>query len=540
MRTIMLILLMPTTALAQGYSLDIEMIHPGFLPGSVPGVDAANEGEQGAFRVGGLFQYEKNPLVVLLNGEDGGAVVANRVAFDIGISYDISDRVAFNLVLPTAASFGSEVPQLGGDGAGLGDAQIGARVFFADPGPLRLGFKVDLGLPTGFKQSYLGEGGVRFHGALLAGIEAGPVAVLADLGINARKLVQTEEDLAAGAELDTRLAVRVGVVPDLFAVYAGVAGKGAFNSLYQGGGGNAAEALFGVQLTPGNFLIDIGGGKGLADGYGSTDFRAMAGLTWIYAPPEEEVPVPVAPREQPDELTEIDILPEAVIELPPKVEWKEGELARVEQEAIIIRDQIQFEEGKDVILSPSLPALKEIARLMNENGQIGYMIIEGHASNEGSFEYNYNLSNLRARSVWQALIEAGVHPSRISYRGMGEVQPVVAGDTPEAREANRRVTFNIVQMYQPGDKIPPLSTTVYLPWSGEQRTISTPKLPAAYTDPKGSEKPKGTPPPPKSDVNNGVPGRSEFKEEEDEIEIPQKKEDKQEDKQGDKQGGGGK
>lgn len=530
----MCLLWMPATALAQGYSLDIEMIHPGFLPGSVPGVDAANEGEQGAFRVGGLFQYEKDPLVVLLNGEDGGAIVANRVAFDIGISYDISDRVAFNLVLPTAASFGGEVPELGGDGAGLGDAQIGARVFLADPGPLRLGFKVDLGLPTGFKQRYLGEGGVRFHGALLAGIEAGPVAVLADLGINGRKLVQTEEDLAAGAELDTRLAVRVGAVPDLFAVYAGVAGKGAFNALYQGGGGNSAEALLGVQLTPGNFLIDIGGGKGIADGYGSTDLRAMAGLTWIYAPPEEEKPVPVVerPKEQPDELTEIEILPEAVIEPPPKVEWKEGELARVEQEAIIIRDQIQFEEGKDVILSPSLPVLKEVARLMNENGQIGYMIIEGHASNEGSFEYNYDLSNLRARSVWQALIEAGVHPARISYRGMGEVQPVVAGDTPEAREANRRVTFNIVQMYQPGDEIPALSTSVHLPWNGEQRTLPAPKLPAAYTDPKGSEKPKETPPPPKSDVNNGVPGRDDFEEQEDEIEIPQKKEDKQ--------GGGGK
>lgn len=517
-------LLMPQATWAAGYSLDIEMIHPGFLPGSLPGIDAAGEGEAGAFRVGGLVQFEKDPLVILLNGEDGGAVVSNRVAMDVGISYDVSDRVALNFVLPTAASFGGEfTDSLGGDGAGLGDAWAGARIFLADPGPVSLAAKAELGLPTGGRANYLGEGSLRFHAALLAGVDLGPVAILGDVGINARPLVETEEDLAAGAELDTRLGVRVGAVPELLGVYAGVAGKGAFNALYQGGGGNAAEALFGVQLTPGGrFVIDLGGGKGIADGYGSTDFRAMAGLTWIYAPPKPvEEPKPVVERPAPvEELTEIEILPEPVVEPPPKVEWKEGELARVEQEAIIIRDQIQFEEGKDVILAPSLPVLREVARLMNENGQIGYMIIEGHASNEGSFEYNYDLSNLRARSVWQALIEAGVHPSRISYRGMGEVQPVVAGDAPEAREANRRVTFNIVQMYQPGDEIPALSTTIYLPWNGEQRTIPAPKLPAAYTDPKGA-KPSGPPPePPKNDVNQGVPGKGQFDEDEDEIEIP--------------------
>lgn len=513
------LLALPSTASAGGYSLDIEMVHPHFSAGGLPGVDAAFSDPSGTVRFGGLMQFEKNPLVLLANGEDQGAIVANRLAMDLGASYDVSRRISLRLVLPTAASFGGEHPDLGGDAVGLGDAWLGARLLVADPGPMHIGLRADLGVPTGTQTSYLGEGKVRFDLGVLADASFGPLDILADVGVNFRGPIPTSEDLNAGSELDTRLAARYRL-GDRFGIHAGIAGKGSFNSLYKGGGGNSAEVLGGVQIIPSPaFLIDLGVGKGVADGYGSTDFRVFAGLTYSVFPPKA-APEPIAMHLEPEqlkaaavELPEVDILPEPAPE-PPKVQWKEGELARVEEKQIVIRDPIQFEEGNANILAASLPILREVARLMNENGQIGFMVIEGHASNEGSFEYNYDLSNLRARSIWQALIEAGVHPARIGYRGMGEVQPIVAGDTEEAKVANRRVVFSIVRQFQPGDTIPELPTDIYLPWNGQQKHIDPPRLPASFTEP--APPPPPPPPPPKSENNKGLPDANIFRQDDDE------------------------
>lgn len=514
-------LLLPGMAFAAGYSLDIEMVHPHFSPGGVPTLDTAFRDPSGTVRAGTLLQFEKDPLVILINGEDQGAVVANRIAMDLGVSYDVSRRIALRLVIPTAASFGGSLPDLGGDSVGLGDAWLGARIYLADPGPMRLALRADLGVPTGNRGSYLGEGKVRFDAGFLADARIGPIDILADVGANFRGTVATEEDLSAGSELDTRLAVRYRLMDDKLGIHAGIAGRGAFNSLYQGGGGNSAEILGGVQLMPTDALLfDVGFGKGVADGYGSTDFRILAGFTYSILPPKAEPEVVKADPEvlhsAAEELPEVDILPEpTVVAEPPKVQWKEGELARVEEKQIIIRDPIQFEEGNANILPESLPILKEVARLMNENGQIGFMVVEGHASNEGSFEYNYDLSNLRARSIWQALIEAGVHPARLGYRGMGEVQPVVAGDTPEAKVANRRVVFSIVRQYQPGDTIPELPVDIYLPWNGQAKHIDPPNLPASFTQ-TATPPPPPPPPPPQNENNKGLPDANIFRQDDDE------------------------
>lgn len=516
---------------ADGYSLDIELIHLSFSAGSLPGIDSPVLGRPGTFRFGTLVQFEKDPLILLVQGEEKGAVVSNRVALDLGVAYDISRRVSVRLIVPTAASFGGEIPELGGDAVGLGDMWLGGRIQIADPGPVTLGIRADLGIPTGGRNRYLGEGKVRFAGGVLASAGFGPVDILLDAGIHGRSALDTENDLIASTEFDGRLATRVHILPDLLAANVGVASRFSLNGENDGGAGTSLEALAGVQLSPAKtMLVDVGFGKGLSTGYGSTDFRVMAGFTYIIAPPEPVIePVVERDPEQDrrvavEEIPDVEILPEPVVEVP-KVQWKEGELARVQEKEIIIRDPIQFEEGNANILQGSLPILKEVARLMNENGQIGFMIIEGHASAEGSFEYNYDLSNLRARSIWQALIEAGVHPVRIGYRGMGEVQPVVGGDDQAAREANRRVVFSIVRQYQPGDAIPELKGDVRLPWNGEARAIAAPKLPesfvkaaeAAANPPAPAPAP---PPPPRVEANKDVPDANIFRQDDDEEQEP--------------------
>ena len=66
----------------------------------------------------------------------------------------------------------------------------------------------------------------------------------------------------------------------------------------------------------------------------------------------------------------------------------------------------------------SKPTLDYVAQIINDDIKIGHLVIEGHASEEGEYKYNYDLSNLRARAIYKALVDAGVHPDRMSYRGL--------------------------------------------------------------------------------------------------------------------------
>lgn len=65
--------------------------------------------------------------------------------------------------------------------------------------------------------------------------------------------------------------------------------------------------------------------------------------------------------------------------------------------------------------------------------------IEGHTDNVGSAEYNQGLSQRRAESVKNYLVQQGVDSQRLSTSGIGMGQPVANNDTPAGRQQNRRV-----------------------------------------------------------------------------------------------------
>jgi OOP family OmpA-OmpF porin len=67
-------------------------------------------------------------------------------------------------------------------------------------------------------------------------------------------------------------------------------------------------------------------------------------------------------------------------------------------------------------------------------------VIEGHTDNVGSAEYNQKLSQARANSVRQYLIDNfGIKASRLSAIGYGLTKPIASNDTEEGRQKNRRV-----------------------------------------------------------------------------------------------------
>jgi outer membrane protein OmpA-like peptidoglycan-associated protein len=67
--------------------------------------------------------------------------------------------------------------------------------------------------------------------------------------------------------------------------------------------------------------------------------------------------------------------------------------------------------------------------------------LNAHTDSNGTNDYNLNLSQKRAQSVMDFLVDKGIDPIRLSAQGFGEELPVSSNDTHAGREQNRRVEF---------------------------------------------------------------------------------------------------
>jgi outer membrane protein OmpA-like peptidoglycan-associated protein len=473
----------PAVASAEAYSVDIELVRPTFSQGHLFGVDSPIIEKQGELRYGTFLMYEHAPLVIYEFGEPAGTVVGDRIQDYLGVSYDAYPNMSARLTIPLAIQWGGARQEWEANSpAGLGDIGLGFRWMAINAGPLAAGLRGDLFAPTSTSQSYLGERTPRFEPGLLASLGFGPAELLVDAGATLRELVETNEDFELGSELKLSGGLRYFISPEKLAVgITGISHAG-FTELFAGGAENTLESVAGVQLWPKKGMqLDLGAGRGFVQGYGTTQLRVVAGLTFTRVPEEPPVvtqavvnviEVPVAPPEE------------------EEPEWRPGELAKIQKSQIVIKDPIQFELDTANILPESLPTLQYVADLLNQNSQIVHLLIEGHASEEGTYEYNYTLSMSRANAIWERLVRMGVHPSRMSTRSMGEVVPVEMGSEEQMLAANRRVEFHIIRTLDPLEVPPEYSNTIQLPWSGETQQVNTPteKAPTLGVEQKPVEK----------------------------------------------------
>jgi OmpA-OmpF porin, OOP family len=79
------------------------------------------------------------------------------------------------------------------------------------------------------------------------------------------------------------------------------------------------------------------------------------------------------------------------------------------------------------------------------------VVIEGHTDNVGKHQPNIVLSEKRARSVKDALVESGVDPKAVAIKGYGFTKPKASNKTPEGRQKNRRTTavISVIKSGQP-------------------------------------------------------------------------------------------
>ncbi|MGM0554154.1 MAG: OmpA family protein [Pseudomonadota bacterium] len=84
--------------------------------------------------------------------------------------------------------------------------------------------------------------------------------------------------------------------------------------------------------------------------------------------------------------------------------------------------------------------LRELAsELTADDATYSSVLVEGHTCTIGPSAYNQGLSERRAQSVTDYLVEQGVRESDIRTVGYGEDRPTADNSTREGREANRRV-----------------------------------------------------------------------------------------------------
>jgi outer membrane protein OmpA-like peptidoglycan-associated protein len=96
----------------------------------------------------------------------------------------------------------------------------------------------------------------------------------------------------------------------------------------------------------------------------------------------------------------------------------------------------------------SYAVLDELLQYLEEHPKV-HIEVRGHTSAGAGNQrintrFSEELSKSRARTVAQYLVEKGIAPSRIQYKGFGFRQPVASNDTREGRRKNQRVEIKIL------------------------------------------------------------------------------------------------
>lgn len=119
-------------------------------------------------------------------------------------------------------------------------------------------------------------------------------------------------------------------------------------------------------------------------------------------------------------------------------------LVPIEIGQVVRLNNVFFDFDKWDLRAESFIELDRVVQLMKENPAIE-IEMSAHTDSYGADDYNYKLSDNRARSVMEYIISKGISANRIISKGYGETKPVAENDTPENRQLNRRVEFTILK-----------------------------------------------------------------------------------------------
>jgi outer membrane protein OmpA-like peptidoglycan-associated protein len=112
---------------------------------------------------------------------------------------------------------------------------------------------------------------------------------------------------------------------------------------------------------------------------------------------------------------------------------------------LVMPGNITFDSDQASIKPSFTDTLESVSLVLKEFDKT-IIQVEGHTDSSGAQSYNQLLSEKRAGSVRDFLLNQGIEPKRTRAVGYGERYPITSNDTPAGREQNRRVELTLVPM----------------------------------------------------------------------------------------------
>ena len=102
-----------------------------------------------------------------------------------------------------------------------------------------------------------------------------------------------------------------------------------------------------------------------------------------------------------------------------------------------VPDRVFFATNESILTTRSRDTLRKQAAWLRENSEVT-VVLEGHADERGTREYNLALGERRANAAKDYLMTYGISSNRISVISYGKERPVDSGSNPLAWSKNRR------------------------------------------------------------------------------------------------------
>ena len=112
---------------------------------------------------------------------------------------------------------------------------------------------------------------------------------------------------------------------------------------------------------------------------------------------------------------------------------------------VITIEDMLFDFNKYTIKQSNNNILDRLTEVIKENKKYNIKIV-GYTDNIGKTDYNQNLSEKRAETIFNKLIKAGISAERMSFSGKGENDPLLENTTDNNRKTNRRVEIIFVKI----------------------------------------------------------------------------------------------
>lgn len=119
-------------------------------------------------------------------------------------------------------------------------------------------------------------------------------------------------------------------------------------------------------------------------------------------------------------------------------------LSQIKEGASFVLRNVFFESDSYQLMAESFTELNYVVRLLQLNPSLK-VEIGGHTDATGSKAYNLDLSEKRAKAVYDYIVDKGIAVTQLHYKGYGFDQPLESNATEEGKSKNRRTELKVIE-----------------------------------------------------------------------------------------------